>query len=215
MTKHLKNDRIHSSSTSIQPASASPINPSNNKNTLNEHYRNHLLNFIEIEDLCIGEVFKSDERLAYCESVDIDSARQYCRQIIDEHLYDQNMINTNKVPNLDDVVKAMLSIQNQIDESGQLLLNTHLKNKNKMMQIDDLKSLGGLHSTTDVFLRYAQLARLICDALAYLPPVQASGQDPFLSLVIISQEPDINTSSGLSIALKPVIFQALKHINTL
>ena len=187
----------------------------NDKNVLKEHYRNHLLRYVENEILCIGEVFQEGERLAYCESVNLDSARQYCRQIIDERLYKQSISNTNKVPNLADVIKAMLAIQNQIDERCQLLLKTHLKSENKIMQIDELKTLGRFHSTTDVFLRYAELARLLCDALAYSPNTQSSGQDPFLSLVINSQEPDIKASSGLSISLKPLIFEALQHISKL
>jgi hypothetical protein len=232
MTKHSNESEMGSSYAPCQPITTKPIESSsqrisskrthpdkamseNGTNLVNEHYRNHLLNFIETEDLCIGEVFKDGERLAYCESVDVDSARQYCRQIIDEQLYEQNIANTNKAPNLADVIKAMLSIKNQIDERCQLLLTIHLKNENKIMQIDELKTLGKFHSTTDVFLRYAELARLLCDALAYLPSTQASGRDPFLNLVINSQEPDINASSGLSISLKPVIFEALQHISKL
>ena len=180
-----------------------------------DHYRNHSLRFVEIEKICIGEVFKDDERLAYCESVDIDSARQYCRQIVDEQLNKQSSENLNIKPMLDDFVKAMQAIHNQVDSHCQNLLSTHLKNRNQAIPIDELKIQGGFKSTTAIFLQYADWSRLLCDALAFLPPTQASGKDPYLSLVIHSEEHDVAASSGLSIALMPDIYKALAVISKL
>ncbi len=185
------------------------------KSTLKEHYRNHLLHYVESEDLCVGEVFKDSERLAYCESLDLESARQYCRQIIDDRFCEQSQSGNQKAPNLDAMITAMRALQNQLDKPCQLLLSSHLKNNNKLIEIDELKTCVGFHSTTEVFLKYAELARLFCDALEYLPPPQASGQDPFIGMMIQYQEPGINSTSGLSISLKPVIFEALSHITTL
>lgn len=192
-----------------------PNKKDQSSSSIMEHYRNHTLCFVDSDSMCIGEVFKNDERLAYCESLDIDSARQYCRQIIDVRLNKQSIDNLNIKPEPHDFIKAMLSINAQIGEHCQHLLLTHLENNNQPISIDTLKTHGGFSSTTAVFLQYAEWARLICDALAYLPPSQPSGKDPFLSLVIHYEEPNIEDTCGLAISLTPDIFNALAHISKL
>tara|TARA_R110002167_G_scaffold96811_17_gene256054 strand:+ start:171 stop:797 length:627 start_codon:yes stop_codon:yes gene_type:complete len=182
---------------------------------IQESYRHYRLCFCERQEMCIGEIFKDAERLAYCESIDIESARQYCRQIVDQHLMKQSMSNSHIKPTVKKLTQAMQSIESQTDHHCKKLLTTHLKNKNQAIGIDLLKTQGGFHSTTEVFLSYAAWARSLCDALAYLPSTPTSGKDPYLSLVIHDEETDITASSGLSLSLQADIYQALLHAHTL
>ena len=198
--------------------------------TQSEHYRNHQLSFAASNGFCIGEVFKKTEKLAYCEAVDIDSARQYCRQIIDDSLAQDVARNNNSHPSLDDLSHALQSIQAQLGKASKYLLREHLKENNHPIDSDHLKSIGGFTSTTDVMFAYAHFARLLCDALSYVPPHQHSGQDAYLSMAISTHEPStfdqnaLKLSShehkgfkpiGLAISLSPPIFTALQQIDNL
>lgn len=179
-----------------------------------EQYRNHLLLFRDQEQLCIGEVFKHAERIAYCESVDMDSARQYCRQIVDQQLFDQISTNSNPLPSIDNIMNAMKSIQEFIEQPFSQIIKAHLLEKNQAISLTKLKNLGQFRSTTAVLLKYADLARQLCDELTYQPPSQSSGQDPYLNMLINIQEPDFDESNGVSISLKPQIFDALLQLRT-
>jgi hypothetical protein len=211
--------RLNSALNSLPPAAAITHiidqNQDNHSHFVKESYRHYSLSFYDTQTMCIGEIFKGKDRLAYCEALDIESARQYCRQIVDERLIKESMGNVQGKPDLNKLIQAMKSIQEQIDEHCQNLLFTHLKNGNQANSIDQLKTQGGFHSTTAVFLSYAEWARLLCDALTYLPPASSSGKDPFLNMVIHSQESDIYASNSLMIALQPDIYEALTHIHRL
>lgn len=176
---------------------------------IQESYRHYRLCFCDLQKMCIGEIFKDTERLAYCESIDIDSARQYCRQIVDKHLSKQSMNNSQNKPTVKRLTQAIQSIHSQIDHHCKKLLTTHLNNNNQATSIDQLKTQGDFHSTTAVFLSYAEWARSLCDALTYLPPTPTSGKDPYLSLVIQSEEPETSASSNLVIKLQADIYEAL------
>jgi hypothetical protein len=193
----------------VPPPIVDKIDQDDPNYSIQESYRHYTLCFCDTQKMCIGEIFKDTERLAYCEALNIESARQYCRQIVDKHLIKQSVCNSHSKPDVKKITKAMQSIHCQIDHHCQNLLTTHLKNNNRAITIDQLKTQGGFHSTTAVFLSYAEWARLLCDALAYLPPTPSSGKDPYLSLVILSEATEISASSALSIMLQPDIYDAL------
>lgn len=187
----------------------------NQTNTIEEHYRHYILLFREQAELCIGEVFKHDDRIAYCESTDIDNARQYCRQIVDERILVDVAENAHVMPKPEHIVSAMRAINVMAEQPFQGLLSAHLHAHNQPISIEALKSAGQLKSTTAVLLKYAELSRLLCDALAYMPPTQSSGQDSYLGMLIQTEEIDMQDASGVSISLKPAIFEALSQIGPL
>ena len=192
-------DKLHN----IQEIKANPID---------EHYRNHNLRFVNANNICVGEVFKDTERLAYCESVNIDNARQYCRQIVDERLSKQSFEKAYIKPGTQDLREAMRAISPQIDKNRTNLFRIHIQHKNRPISIETLKTQGGFDSTTAVFLNYAEWARLLCDALTYFPPSQPSGKDPYLGLVIQYSEPETHSDSDLCLSLMPDIYEALTQI---
>lgn len=185
-----------------------------------EYYRNHLLMFSEafseafsdMTTLCIGEVFNQLERIAYCESADLSSARQYCRQIVDDSLARRSAERSGLHPDQAQLNKAIASIAPQIDSALEHLLTTHRTHQNTPLNIETLKRNGGFHSTTDVFLAYAEFARKLCDAMSHNPPTQSTGQDPYLSMVIDVHYPDHLSSESVSLSLKPALFSALGQL---
>jgi hypothetical protein len=205
----------------------------NTKIISKEYYRNHVLCFSELlspaentsasdntsspenqvptsETMCIGEVFKANERIAYCESVDKDSARQYCRQIVDTCIAQASAEHPVLQPEQTDLGLALLAVSEQLDARLRGILQAHWRNRNQALSIDLLKQAGALESTTAVYLAYAELARLLCDAINHIPVTPGSGQDPYLSMIIETVEPDIHTSDSLSLRLKPSVFTALE-----
>ena len=190
--------------------------------SLTEYYRNHQLTFSLINDVCIGEVFKKTEKRAYCEAVDLESARQYCRQIVDESLSQEVVLNNNLEPNWQSLACALQSIQPELNNAIRYLLREHIKHNNAPIESEALKTVGGFSSTTDVMFAYAEFARLLSDALRYVPPHQHSGQDAYLSMAIITHEPKICSQankqtdlkqSGLAISLTSPIFKALQQMS--
>lgn len=194
---------------------ANKIDQENRHHLISESYRHYSLCFCDTQSMCVGEVFKNEQRLAYCEALNLESAQQYCRQIVDKHLSKQTMNNSHSKPLLENLSEAMLAIQSQLDEYCHNLLQIHLNNHNRAITIDQLKSQANFHSTTAVFLTYAQWSRLLCDALTYLPPRPISGKDPYLSYVIHSEEAKFSAEGALSISLQPDIYKALSCIHSL
>ena len=92
------------------------------------------------------------------------------------------------------------------------IVKAHIEQGNQPITLAELKNLGQFHSTTAVLLKYAELARLLCDELMYQPSNQSSGQDPYLNMLINIQEPDFDKSNGVSVSLKSQIFEALLQI---
>lgn len=180
-----------------------------------EHYRNHTLVFLNTDNLCVGEVFLQDERIAYCESTDLDTARQYCRQIVDERLSKESYNNEMEQPSISDFIEAIRQTNEQVDQNCLNLLKIHIRENNQPIAIDELKKQAGFDSTTGVFLQYADWARLVCDALTYFPPILPSGKDPYLGLVINYHEPELESDESLSISLTKDIFIALVQVSTL
>ena len=209
---HSKKDQLHQSNSTTRRASKLHKMQEINPNSIDEHYRHHHLRFVNANNICVGEVFKETERLAYCESVNIDNARQYCRQIVDERLSKQSLEKSYLKPDAQDLLEAMKAISPQIDKNFANLFKIHIQHKNRPISIETLKNQGGFNSTTAVFLNYAEWARLLCDALTYFPPSQPSGKDPYLGLVIQYTEPKINPDSDLCLSLMPDIYEALAQI---
>ena len=159
--------------------------------------------------MCIGEVFRENERIAYCESIDKESARQYCRQIVDTQLARICATQTGLPPEQTSLNQALCAIEAQLDTRLRRLLQAHWQHRNQALSIDILKQAGTFDSTTAVYLAYAELARLLCDAMGYIPVTPHSGQDPYLSMIIETLEPDIHSSDSLSLRLRPSIQTAL------
>lgn len=161
------------------------------------------------EKMCIGEVFRENERIAYCESIDIESARQYCRQIVDTRIAEISSTQTGLPPDQTNLNQALRSIEEHLDARLRRILQAHWQHQNQALCIDTLKQVGAFDSTTAVYLAYAELARLLCDAMGYIPMTPRSGQDPYLSMIIETLEPDIHSSDSLSLRLRPAIQIAL------
>lgn len=186
---------------------------------LSESYRNHCLVYALEGELCIGEVFHLEEKVAYCESLDLINAQQHCRQIVDARLVLEATENKGNLPDIASIAAAIRSVGSFSDPVFKALLSRHLNAKNQPIAINDLITTAGLHSSTELVFKYAALARLIADALGYLPPTQASGQDPYLAMMIHTEEAAVQDSRGLTsdltptLSLKPAIFQALAQIS--
>lgn len=193
-----------------------------------EYYRSHELCFTEdasscsrddmsapvkdasSDSMCVGEVFHANERIAYCESVDIDSARQYCRQIVDTLIAQSSAVQATLQPETTELANALITIRDQLDARLQCILQAHWQNDNQALSINVLKQAGSYESTTAVYLAYAELSRLLCDALSHIPLTPRNGQDPYLNLIIETVEPDLHSSESLSLRLKPSIYRALE-----
>lgn len=190
------------------------------KPVFSESYRNHRLVFALEGELCIGEVFYLGEKVAYCESLDLINAQQHCRQIVDKRLVLEATENRGNTPDIVSIAAAIRSVGGFSDPVFKALLGTHLNTKNQPLAINDLITAAGLHSSTDLVFKYAALARMVADALGYLPPNQASGQDPYLAMMTHTEEVSVQDSNGFTTELKstlclqPAIYQALKQIST-
>ena len=165
----------------------------------------------DTEAMCIGEVFQEDERLAYCESIDKDSARQYCRQIVDTRIAQLSAGPSGLPPDQAILVHALHSIEKQLDPRLRHVLQAHWQQQNQAVSIETLKQTGAFDSTTAVYLAFAELARLLCDAMRLMPVTPRSGQDPYLNMIIETLEPDLHSSDSLSLRLRPAIHSALEQ----
>lgn len=177
--------------------------------SLNEIYRNHELSTHESSGTCVGQVCKDGQPIAYCEASEIHQSLQHLRSIVDEHLQEQYRAREHEPPSPEELQQAIAAIRPLLTPSQMAMLRIQTQQKDGAASLDALKSAGGCHSTTDVYFGYANIARILCDELAYMPPLDNAGRDPALALLLTESPHPTPGEPTIVLTLQPDILQAL------
>lgn len=148
-----------------------------------ETYRTYSLACTQENDMCIGEVFKQGVRVAYCESLDLTTAQQHLRRIVDWHIKDAINLRNNATPDFELWCMATMHILFDANKQEKDILRKLSSQEDGYISITSLAKLAKLSSTAELNYLLSDFARQVCDFIPYEPPYPGDGRDPYLALL--------------------------------
>lgn len=177
-----------------------------------ETYRNYQLVSYLDHGKCIGEVYKNSMRLAYCESAGVTSAIQHSRSIVDEIIKVKIHKRKNSVPTKKQLIESLAVLHPSLTDAQHSILFYQVVHHNSAIELEKLKIIAGCNTTTEIYFILADFARVLCDELAYEPPVPIEGRDPFLAMILQPEANYVNTEDSIRLQLQADFFSALRSI---
>lgn len=189
-----------------------PIQNTLPKTTLEETYRNHQLVSYTENSKCIGEVFKNNTRVANCASENATTTLQHSRLIVDRLLKEKVLARQNSIPTQEQIILGLSAIVKGLSATQTSLFHYLMDHDNQAIPIEKLQKTSKCTTTTDVYLALADVSRMLCDELAYEPPMPLEGRDPFIAMIIEPETDYTNTSASITLKLRANLFSALRSI---
>lgn len=176
---------------------------------LSDTYRNHKITASVEAGIYVGKVFSKGAQLAYCEAPERAQAEQHLRLIVDRDI-EKRCQRRGQTPVLSDELNAALvEVKAYLEPDHISMLRGHYQTERGVISLEKLAALGHCASTTEVYCVYANIARCLCDELAYNPPIQHNGRDPMLAMLLQAPDYDSSPRSSLYVALESTIRDAL------
>lgn len=172
-------------------------------------YRNHLLVSRHEKGKWVGEIFKDNVRIAYCEASGQASSLQHLRNIVDDLIQDAIDERKNAIPSQAELSNAIQSCFSHLPDALKQFVEHIRIHHESLFNMEQLSKITGYKSTTDISLLLAQFARTVCDVVAYEPPAQIDGRDPYLAILLEVNENCPNTKNPITLALKQNFLQAI------
>lgn len=156
------------------------------RNETRQEYRNCVL-VIEPKDQSFeSSVFVGELSLGRCHSDRFEDCVQTLRSLVDTY-YEERMVQRGSVvPSDVEYVTAMQEISQWLTPVQKKLLATHLLADDYRCTVDFLLERSAVHSTIRLLLVYANIARRLSDALAYIPALNGSVIDPIVAVLMTS-----------------------------
>ncbi|MFT6906856.1 MAG: hypothetical protein ACJAS1_003528 [Oleiphilaceae bacterium] len=182
------------------------------KTTLEETYRNHqLVSYIE-NGKCIGEVFKNNISIVCCASDNATTTLQHTRSIVDQLIKEKVLERKNAIPTQKQIILGLSAIAKYFSITQKALFHYLMRHDNQAVPIEKLQKTSKCTTTTGVYFALADFSRMLCDELAYEPPMPLEGRDPFIAMVIEPETDYTNTNASITLKLQANLFSALKSI---
>lgn len=186
------------------------LNPVNPINKDSDRYRSYILrSHCDDNSMWIGEVFKSDTRIAYCEAKDEASSKQHLRAIVDTTIKIKSDERTNLPPSADEISQA---IPLAILPGQRALIDyliQHAQNGDQSVPINKLVSLSTCHSTTSLYCLLAEISRAIYDEIGYEPKLAMGERDPFLKMMLDNKNDSCCDEEEITLNLSDTFLNAL------
>ncbi len=172
-------------------------------------YRNHKITASVEAGIYVGKVFSKGTQLAYCEAPERAQAEQHLRLIVDRDIEKKCQSRGQTPVSSDELQAALVEIKAYLEPGHISMLRGHYQAEHGAINLEELAVLGHCASTTEVYCIYANIARCLCDELAYSPPIQHNGRDPMLSMLLQASDDDSSPRSSLYVTLTSTIRDAL------
>lgn len=189
-----------------------PIRKTKVINIDEETYRNYRVIYYFKQDLYIGEIYKKNLLIARCKALEIASALQNSRSMVDSLIRQKVCDKQNTAPVPRQLTEALTDVIPLLSHSQYAILLYQVMHRNKDVELDKLKRVAACNSTTEIYFILAEIARAVCDELAYVPPSPLGGGDPFLALILESETGYANTENSIKLKLRTTFFNALRSI---
>jgi hypothetical protein len=177
---------------------------------LKEDYCNHDLIARCWNDEYRGRVWKNKERVADFEGTDLDEIMRDMRAIVDGIQHDKREARGRRKPTPREIADAIAGIEPKLSRAQKMMLAIHAKAPGQRIMLKALTRVGDFASPELALTEYAQVARRLCDELAYHPGSRRKDVYPGSSM-LLNDELVIGTTNGESVlVLRPEMAKALE-----
>lgn len=157
-----------------------------------------------------GRIWKNKERIADFEGSDLDEIMQELREIVDRIQDEKRRKRGKKKPAAREIADAIVGIEPKLSRAQKMMLVIHAKAPGQRVSVRAINRVGDYAAAEQAFADYAQIARRLCDELAYSPGGRKKDIYPGTSLLF--QEDICRGAVGADtvLTLKPDVAKALE-----
>lgn len=177
---------------------------------LKEDYCNHDLIARCWQDEYRGRVWKNKEKIADFEGSDLDEIMQELREIVDGIQQEKRRLRGKKKPSPQDIANAITGIEPKLSRAHKMMLAIHAKAPGQRVTVRAIGRLGDYASSELAFEDYAQLARRLCDELAYNPGGRRKDTYPGTALLFTEEVVVGEVGADTLLTLRPDVAKALE-----
>jgi hypothetical protein len=139
------------------------------KRVLKEDYCNYDLIARCWNDEYRGRVWKNKERIADFEGSDLDEIMVELRAIVDALQSEKRKQRGKKKPSAREIADAITEVESKLSRAQKMMLALHSKAPGQRISVKAISRVGDYSSPERAFFDYAEVARRVCDELAYSP----------------------------------------------
>lgn len=157
-----------------------------------------------------GRVWKNKERIADCEGADLDEIMQQLRSIVDDMQAEKRQQRGRRKPTPREIADAILAIEFKLSRAQKMMLAIHAKSPGQRITVRALGRVGDYASLEGAFDEYAEVARRVCDELAYQPGSRRKDHYPGITLLVMEDIALGSTTQDTAVTLRPEMVKALE-----
>lgn len=180
------------------------------KRILKEDYCNYDLIARCWNDEYRGRVWKNKARIADCEGTDLDEIMVSLRAIVDEIQQQKRRQRGKKKPTPREISDAIIGIEPKLSRAQKMMLAIHSKSPNQRLTVKAISRVGDYATPEGAFADYADVARRVCDELAYSPGSRKKDHYPGVALFFNEEIVIGSVTADTALSLRPDITRALE-----
>lgn len=180
------------------------------KRVLKEDYCNYDLIARFWNDEYRGRVWKNKERVADYEGTDLEEIIGALRAIVDEIQQEKRKQRGKKKPAVREIADAIIGIEPKLSRAQKMMLAIHGKSPGQRLNVKAISRVGDYASAEGAFAEYAEVARRVCDELAYSPGSRKKDHYPGTALFFEEEITIGSVNADTVLTLRPEIARALE-----
>ncbi|MCB1632017.1 MAG: hypothetical protein H7A12_03425 [Pseudomonadales bacterium] len=180
------------------------------KRILKDDYCNYDLIARYWDDEYRGRAWKNKQRVVDCDGTDLDEIMQKLRSIVDDIQAEKRRQRGRRKPSSREIADAILAIESKLSRAQKMMLVIHGKSPGYRISVRAIARVGDYASPEAAFEDYAEIARRICDELAYLPGQRRKDQYPGITLLFNEEIVIGSVTPETTLTLRPEIVKTLE-----
>ena len=180
------------------------------KRVLKEDYCNYDLIARFWNDEYRGRVWKTKERVADYEGTDLEEIMDALRAIVDGLQQEKRRQRGKKKPAAREIADAIIGVEPKLSRAQKMMLAIHAKSAAQRLNVRAISRVGDYASAEGAFAEYAEVARRVCDELAYNPGSRKKDHYPGAALFFEEEIIVGSVNADTVLTLRPEIGRALE-----
>ncbi len=157
-----------------------------------------------------GRVWKNKQRVADFEGSDLDQIMVELRAIVDGIQAGKRHQRGRRKPAPREIADAILAIDFKLSRAQKMMLAIHAKSPGHRITVRAIGRVGDYASAEGAFEEYAEIARRVCDELAYQPGSRRKDHYPGITLLLVEDVGIGSVTHDTVLTLRPEIVKALE-----
>lgn len=180
------------------------------KRVLKEDYCNYDLIARFWNDEYRGRVWKNKERVADYEGTDLEEIMDALRAIVDGLQQEKRRQRGKKKPAAREIADAIIGVEPKLSRAQKMMLAIHAKSPAQRLNVRAISRVGDYASAEGAFAEYAEVARRVCEELAYNPGSRKKDHYPGAALFFEEEIIVGSVNADTVLTLRPEIGRTLE-----